>query len=1204
MFLKRIEVFGFKSFMNKVEVDFGSGMTCVIGPNGCGKSNISDAIRWVLGEQNPRLLRGESMDDVIFNGTRVRKPLGMAEVSLILSNEARTFPIDFPEIRVTRRVYRSGVSEYLINKNNCRLKDIRDLLMDTGLGSSTYTVMERQQTDNLLGNTSVNLRIMVEEAAGIMKYKTQEKAAMRKLDATQVDLLRIRDIVAEVEKRVRSLNRQIGKANRHQELSAKVREFALYAGRLELERLQAEEAEKSGAYQEISLRQEEVSGRLATIEADVEEKTLALREKEEKLRGAQDNLNETMIELERTHKESLVLEEREKGIRHRQTVLENEITEANERIKDTVKLRWEKIEARDESAKAIRALEDDLEERRAKNNIVQGQVERAKDILLEKKQITLDLFKGESEKRNELGNLETSRTSLSKRRESLHRQVASLDEENTALAQQATHKTEEHEQKAQEALALREKRDKTERAIEKLATERAENAEQVVLLQGKTESLASTLKLLNKLREDYEGYKRGVRSLLATDDKPASLIGVVGELLDVDAKEYLPAFENAMGDALQCVVVDSESDALDLVHFLRENEQGWATFLPRDRFKAAQINVDPALASRDDVIGSASDFIRGDDATGHVLRVLLGRTILVRSLDAARALSHEEKYSDYRFVTADGEGARFPGIVFGGGSEREEVGIFERRSRIADLESEKNDLTKQLEKGRAQKEKLDGEFEKTRFERERIVAELDALRAEVEKLSRERERLQTGLEKSRESVEHFRNELAELDTEENNVLGLIQAVAQEFESIGAHGSEADRGLKEIETEMVQLETEREESRKGLTAAQVALAEAEGNRRTLEGEALSLERREQELADEVTRKREELRTSADTLTQIEERIAELREQEAGLAETKEMKTAARDEILAEVNRISDGIRAQEDSARGDRKARETVATEVHQLEMRLQEIKLGRTNLLERMDEEFEVGREEILEAEPVEEMTEQEIKHEVHQMKEAIRRLGPVNLVALDEYDEEAERFEFLKEQEGDLIEARDSLQETIKTVDRKARTLFVDTFELVRENFRNIFTTLFQGGEADLVMEVPDDPLNSPLEIVARPGNKRPQRIALLSGGERALTATSVLFALYQVKPSPFCILDELDAPLDDANVGRFLRMVEKFGDKTQFVVITHNRQTMSGADYLYGVTMQESGVSRVVSVRLGKDSQVGDEEEAIRQIESGAVS
>ena len=1203
MFLKRIEVFGFKSFMNKQNIEFGDGITCVIGPNGCGKSNISDAIRWVLGETNPRLLRGETMDDVIFNGTRSRKPLGMAEVSLILSNETHVFPIDYSEIRVTRRVYRSGLSEYLINKAPCRLKDIRNLLMDTGLGSSTYTVMERGMTDQLLGNTSVNLRIMLEEAAGIMKYKTQEKLALRKLDATQNDLYRIRDIVAEVEKRVRSLKRQIGKANRFNELSERIRLLALGGGRLEMERLDREASEKNVGHNESRGLQQELTARLAGLEAEVERDTLELRQREQSLREAQGILDKTLGTLEEIGSEILVLDERSRSSRERRLRLDQEIVEATTRIEDTVGERARKSEEKGEASRRLAELREQLSAQKEKNDEVQERVERAKEELLARKQVTLDLFRGESEVRNELGNLETKIQSLQGREQALTRSIEAHERENGVVAEQSSTAVRDHTARTEELANLRTLRDDMEKDLERLMGERAEVAESVVLLRGKRESLGSTHALLTKLRDDYEGYRKGVQSLLTDEEHNRNVIGVVGELVEVEPSTYLPAIENALGEALQCVLISDEASALDLLRYLRDDEKGWATLLPKDRFQSQEIEVPAEILEHPDVIGPAGKFISSNADTGTVIRYLLGRLIFVETMETAVALGREERFRAFRFVTPGGEGSRFPGILFGGGSAAEEVGIFERRTRIEELENELKEAAETLAGKLERKQVLDNDFDRCRVEREQLVGELDRAVARVEEASREKQRLQTAHEKGEESMAGLREELKELVAEKSGIDEHLRKVTLEFESIGADGSRADRSLREIEAEMVELELNREESRRRLTESRVTLGAAEERIKSLSGEIDALERREQELSSEVARKREESLLAERSLEEIALHLTELKSSEADLSERKEAETESRDTILVDVNRINEAIREREESARADRKRREECADKVHGFEMRLQEIKLGRENLIERYEEEFNVVESEIRSAEPIEGMGENEIREEVHNLKEAVRRLGPVNLVALDEFDEENDRFEFLKGQEGDLLSARDSLQETIRTVDKKARALFLDTFEKVSANFRDVFGTLFEGGEAELVMLDKENPLESDLEIFARPGQKAPQRIALLSGGERALTAISILFALYLEKPSPFCILDELDAPLDDANVGRFLLMVEQFGARTQFIVITHNRQTMESANYLYGVTMQESGVSRVVSVRLGAFGSADEEEEQIRAIEGGAA-
>ena len=1197
MYLKRIDIFGFKSFMNKLDLEFGDGLTAVIGPNGCGKSNISDALRWVLGEQNARLLRGDTMDDVIFNGTRTRKPLGMAEVSLTISNETRTFPVDFAEIRVTRRVYRSGVSEYLINKSPCRLKDVKALFMDTGLGNSNYILLERGMVDGLLGNTSVNIRYMLEEAAGIMKYKTQEKLAVRKLEATEGDLLRIRDIVAEVEKRVRSLKRQIGKAERHNTLTDEIRRLSILSGRMEEERLAAEEISLRERRETAFRRQQELAGKLAGVEAEIERNRLVLGEKQGALTAAQSVLDGTEGQIEKIRSEVLVLDERESGVTARIKALEEEIAGANERIKGTVERRWEKNKEQEESIAEIRRLEEERQLKKEENAKIQERVAHAKSELLQRKQQTLDLFRGESEKRNEVGNVETRLTHLQERDEALAARLTGLEREEAGLAGKAAEAEGAHERLTEEVRELRAGRDRAEETLESARAQRADVAESLVLLQGKRESLDSTLRLLLKLRNEYEGYRDGVRSLLTECSEDGPVTGVVAELIEVDPPEYLAAFENAIGDSLQCVLVDAESDALELLRYLRENEKGWAAIAPKDLFAGAVHEVSAPLLAEEGVLGPAERFARGAEGLDDVIRVLLSNVIFVDTIDTALRLSRDSRYRSFRFVTPAGDGARFPGLLFGGVRSGDGVGIFERRSRIAEVEGELKEASIHVERMLETKEKAEESYERCRLERDRIPAELDGAIQKVEEAVREKARLRSALENLRESMEGIRRERQEIFREAGGLRSRLDAVRREFRTIGADGSEADRSLREIEAEMVELEMKREKSRQFLSQAQVALAEAEGRRNALETELASLTRREREIADEVSRKREELAAGGETLKTTGEKRETLKSDEADLAGRRQEETGVRDEILGEVNRVGGEIRVREDSIKGERREKEASAEEVHRHDLRLQEIDLQTKNLVERILDEFDTTLAEAGDVEPPEnmagEMNEEEMRRTVAARKEMLRRLGPVNLVALDEFDEENERFQFLSGQEQDLLSARDSLLETIRMVDEKARTLFLETFDRVRENFRDVFSTLFEGGEADLRLTEPDEPLLSDIDIIARPGEKRPQKIALLSGGERALTAIAILFGLYQEKPSPFCILDELDAPLDESNVARFLRMLHRFADKTQFVVITHNRQTMEAADYLYGVTMAEAGISRAVSVRLGRDSVSREEEE-----------
>ncbi|RPJ41615.1 MAG: hypothetical protein EHM19_11555, partial [Candidatus Latescibacterota bacterium] len=706
---------------------------------------------------------------------------------------------------------------------------------------------------------------------------------------------------------------------------------------------------------------------------------------------------------------------RASGILVRRAALEQEIEETNRRIREAAEERWKRASEEEGNAIEIRRLEEEVRVRKDENARIQEQVTHSRAELLQRKQQTLDLFRDESEKRNELGNIETRVAHFREREESLEARLGALAREEASLAEQAAGAEEAHAARCAEGERLREERARAEADLERARALQAEVAESLVLLQGKRESLDATLQLLLRLRRDYEGYRDGVRTLLTEKPAGGSILGVAAELIEVREPEYRAAFENALGDALQCVLVGSDGDAVDLLRYLRSNEKGWAALLSKERVRGAAPVPPAELLAEDGVLGPASGFVRAADGAERLIELLLADVVFARDLDAASRLARDERWRAFRFVTASGEAARFPGILYGGRRAGEETGIFERRSRIAEVESDLKEAAIGVERMIDARDKADAGGEQCRADRERIYAELDAALRRTEESGRERARLTAALESVRRSIEALRAERDAIAAEREKGRSHLDSVRLEFQVIGADGSEADRSLREIEAEMVELEMKRDEARRLLAAGQIALAEAEGRKNALAADLGSLDRRERELGDEVTRRREELAAGVRVLEETSARQGELRLGEARLAERREGEGRARDEILALVSRLRSEIREREDSIRGDRKEKETLAEELHHLDLRLQEIQLSKRNLVERTNEEFGVSLEETIGAEIPEGMSEEDMRREIASRKESLRRLGPVKLVALDEYQEENDSSQFLRAPEADL---------------------------------------------------------------------------------------------------------------------------------------------------------------------------------------------
>jgi chromosome segregation protein len=1232
MYLRKVEIFGFKSFLKGLSLELRPGITAVVGPNGCGKSNISESIRWVLGEQNARLLRGETMEDVIFNGTRTRKPLGMAEVSLTIANDEGRLPIEFSEVKITRRVFRSGISEYYLNKSQVRLKDIRDLFADTGMGNFSYSLIERAMVDNLITDTSANVRVLLEEAAGIVKYKNQERLALRKLEATEKDLFRIRDIVNEVEKRVRSLKRQESKARRYKVLTTRLRALEVLIAKEDREALRAELATRSAGSLTSSEELARAGAELATLEAAYEAVRARATDGERALAAAQAEVEEVARRIAGVVQERTLLDEREKNARERIRDAEAAVAEARERLVASADERRAKEgELSGARAEADRTgLESD--ERKRALAAIENEVRALRVEVKSRKQITMDIMREGSERRGEIGSLEGRLSELTGQLANIESERARLAGECERLAGARTAASSERDRLAAELARLDEARAEAAREIERRVAAHQELSAETERLAARRESLSENLVLLRDLERRYEGFRRGARTILLEAGEGRHR-GVVGDLLRLRDESMRSAVSAALGGGIESFIVDGEHDSASLLDFLRQEDRGRATFLLLQRFRAGGVvDRDHPVLSEKGVVGVARHAVESDPAFGAILDFLLGRVVVVENLETAFRLSSQELYWDMRFVTRAGEVVHHPGFVTGGSESDGRHGFLERKGEIVEREREIERLAVDLAAKGTERERVGRALEEDRARVVALEQEMRAMRERAEGLLRE-------MESAGATSAALDARGRALGVEATQIAATRDAIGRDVESrraeharAGEEEAAAGTTLGEIEGKLHALEAQRDEAARASSALQVLLAGLAARIESLGDEIARGAKLEAELSERISAKGDEARQLAGRLEEMARARGGLAEVEVREARDKEAREEKRDALINANQEIYERTSEMERQLKTVRKTKEEIVARVHALEVRIGEIQAKIEGVESRVREEFTRSLDELIaelpadadavavaaspapadatatgaalasdadadddgaaesdaDADDDEGLAAKGKRGELGLVRKKIERIGPVNLVALEEFDAENQRYTFLKTQESDLIAARDSLNETIRTVDTKARTLFLETLDSVREHFKSTFTTLFQGGEADIVLEDPTNPLESPIEIVARPGGKRLQRVALMSGGERALTAISILFAVYLHKPSPFCILDEVDAPLDDANVGRFIALLESFSAKTQFIVITHNKRSTEAAHTLFGVTMEEPGVSKLVAVKLSDLSSV----------------
>ncbi len=1171
MFLHKLEIQGFKSFVDRTVVEFGDGMTGVIGPNGCGKTNVSDAIRWVLGEQSAKTLRGDSMEDVIFNGCPTRKPVGMAEVHLTFKNENGILPTEYSEVTISRRVFRSGVSEYFLNKTPCRLKDIRDLFYDTGMGSNAYSVIERSMVDHVLSDNSGHRRFLFEEASGITKYKARKKEALGKLDATEIDLTRLNDIVFEIERELRSLARQVGKARRYQRLREAVRDLDLVLTARQVESLRTREKDAAEQYQSEAVRREGVAAQLATLEARLNDQKLALLELERELSTAQAGLRDREEARLKAEQQTVLLEERGAGLRRRAAEAGDEAERLGERLEEVRHDEQIAVERKAELHGQLEQAQADAEALEQTLAGLEAELRTHRTVAADHKQLSLDLFSAEAEKSGARERARERRTALDERLTATRGKLESMD---TRIAELARVTAEGEERQRGAAAELEQSRAAlagVEATLLVLATETEDADATISRLRQDSAAAESRLATLLELKRNFEGVSEGVKGLL-TGSQIASVLGVVADVLQVPGR-YLDALEASLGEASAFVLVEHSSARDAALERLRGLPSGRATLIDLSALTPGAL---PPLPQDAGILGRASDLVRCDDAHRPLVERLLGSVAMVEDRDTARRLSaHSE--GGLRFVSLDGEVWERGRVR--AGSATSLSGLLHRETEIRDLTGMIAELGLAIE---AALRERDGLLERRGValdQRAAAAAGLDARRNTLDALMRDLEAATRESRWASDEAVARRQEIASLDSEGETLDRTLQQAEADLAAFQGELERARAQLADLDGVVHAIESRRDAASLAAQESREALLRASREESDWQARWARAEQTRQELEASLESRRTEQR---DALGRVEEIGAEISGLAAGLAGLFESESDQRGRVTALQARYQElkiAVQGGEDEAR----ARRFEATELSEL---LHTVELDRVQCRAELDRTFERLRTEYaMEPESWQPAAEPEgfdpgpAAEQLADARERLRTAGMVNLLALEEYTKKKERWEFLTQQRADLLSAKGQLLEAIDKINVTASALFVETFAKVQEHFRDIFTTLFEGGDSEL-RAVGEDPLECEIEIVAKPRGKHLQSISLMSGGERALTAIALLFAIYLVKPSPFCLLDEVDAPLDDANVERFLRMLRRFSDRTQFVVITHNKKSMEAAGMLYGVTMQELGVSTLVSV------------------------
>jgi len=1237
VFLKRLDIQGFKSFPQRIRVDFGPGITSVVGPNGSGKTNIVEAIRWVLGEQNMRNLRGDTLEDVIFTGSAHRKPLGMAEVSLTMFNNRGVLPVEYTEIAIGRRTFRNGQSEYFINKKPCRLRDVRDLFLDTGMGSHAYSLIERGMVDNVLSDESGHRRFLFEEAAGIMRYKTRKKEALQKLDLTVADLTRVNDIVTEIEREVRSLGRQVGKARRYTRLRQEIKALDLGLAKEDYDRL----AGAGGALQEEHARAEERRGALTSIlarhDAELEQLKLDLLKREAEVRLAQEALNEREARGAVLLNEVAVLRERRTGLLEK---LEHARSEGSRLEKSLEELRRAKEALEQERTRLMAAHTEkarELQEMEAALSAVLPRLEARRDALQERKQLSLDLFQTRVKQQNAAQNWAAKEIDLTKKREHLFEESTALRAEERALAESIEAMTRTVEASAAEVERARSRVESETRAIAEIEDQIREHDESEKRAREDHAALESRRNTLREHKDSYEGYDESVRSLVAGPSRPERILGTVGDLLHASG-DWLPALEASLGEAVQFIVAERTDAALKALKSLERGGGGRATFVALDRLSWARAAEIPEnVLQAPGVHGPLLEHVRFEPAFVTLASFLLSGVVMVDSMETGLKLMEEHRELRLHYVTRHGEHVRGPGIFQGGGGPTRAGSVLRREEELERLGREVTRSSAELKKTLAHAETL----REGRAQAQTALEEANRELREFEEAQRGDEAKRAEhlirMEASAKAGAALQAALEVIEAELKVALVEAEIASQALQTTDEEHGRLEDDLAREETGVLELERERDrlaalqaelriESMRARTAFEASSGE-------IDRVAASGEEAKREIAARTEESAETDRRIRETQAAVAAKEQEL-EQEIALKSEKDQSLQRSRERFGSVKGSADDLEAK---ARELRREHHELTERLHRAELERAESESEMRVLVERVRNEYETDLKtwtpasaameaavplgEIEDADLEEEEgqvpdealvtraveaaegagtgTREERGLRLEQVQEKLRSLGPVNLLAMQDYEERRQRLRFLEGQRKDLDEARLSLLEAIQKINVTASELFQKTFAQVNENFQKVFRTLFEGGEAALTLSG-DDPLEAEIDILARPRGKKPQSLSLLSGGEKALTAIALLFAIYLVKPSPFCILDEVDAPLDDANIDRFVLLLREFSRNTQFIVVTHNKKTMEVADCLYGVTMEEAGVSKLVSVRWNTEAPLDSEPETAQELAS----
>ncbi len=1205
MRIKKLEIVGFKSFKDRTVIHFDEGITGIVGPNGCGKSNIVDALVWVMGEMSAKHLRGSSMEDVIFAGAEGYAPLGMAEVSLTLENDGGPFPAKYmrhSEVMVTRRLHRSGESEYLINKEAARLKDIQEIFMDTGAGSKGFSIIEQGAIGKIITAKPEDRRVLIEEAAGITKFKVRKRESQRKLQGTEQNLVRLQDIIGEQKRQLDSLQRQAQRAERYRAIKNEMQDKELWLSAKKYLQIHEDAAQAQTVFDEARELEAVASSDLSQWEADLESRKLQLVEREKQVEEKQ-SLNQQILErvqaLEFTIRElSFEIEQA-----RRNKEMTGSILQQNEARKVALSRELEQLTERLSEVKVqAESMGSKYQEKQQHFQSVQSRIQQIDEELSQSRREMLTVSQSESHVEARLMSLDSQIEGQQERLESSREVLLELEGQHQEFTERRRKLFNDLEKERQLQLDIMRDVEGFEANLDSLKSQFESRTKEVEEFKDSLNEVSSRLYGLENLHANFEGFQEGVKNIMmwqrrrqqeseglraadASHEGSALAFQPVAELVEVPA-EYEMAMEAALGQRLQVLLGPSSDKVLDAVDHLKENKQGRSSFMAIDLLGEAKTSPTSEVAKEEGVRALLKDIVQVPETHRQQVAYILKDVVVVDSIRSALRL--RSTYSGFSFVTLEGDTLSPDGVLTGGSPESAESGVLKRRREIKELSQKREEWAGKLSLAQLSLKKLEGQIKSLTEDLEKARQAKSEKEFLLSTLKRDLERAEVELNNSTKAIERQGAEVDKLD-------GQMQRLSSEAEELRDRLTELKEKKLGLEASVESLTAEYQTSRQGfdqlqqeVTGLQVNAAAKKQELEGLNHQVQMMERSLGEINEQLSQMSEESQKSTESLSTnqvvIEERRVELESLIGQSHEAKKIVAEVRDlyeqelqahrELESKVSKALHGI--------NDHKSRMSEA------QLKLEQLKMKEQYLLDQINERYMVNLSEVAERYKDVECDFAQTEKEVEELKTKLSRIGDVNLSAIQEYDELVHRYEFLSQQYKDLTEAKEQLRKVIDRINRICSKRFKETFEQVNERFIKVFPVLFGGGEAHLILVEDPEKDEMGVDIVAKPPGKKLQSVSLLSGGEKALTAVSLIFSIFLVKPSPFCLLDEVDAPLDDANVFRFNDLVKEMAKRSQMIVVTHNKYTMKVNNKLYGVTMEEKGVSKMVSVSLAEAEKV----------------